>query len=299
MIDRDRSPSLGDRFWETRPRATSPSAPAPVVSAPVRRVAFRITAEDREAVLDALLPLLPAGVREDDDGLVSSVAGSLPDRATLEAAAGGALADYAERDVPADWRERRALFGGGSVVVNGRVAIRSPYDPPPAEGVIDVVVERRGSAFGSGSHPTTQMCIALMLPLEPSGGAADLGCGIGVLAIAAAKLGWAPIAAVDRMPVAVEVAAENIARNGVEVQASVADLERDEIPLAPLLLVNAPPPVQTRVAAALTPEVRHVIVSGIVAEEVEAVLAGYHAVGFEAANALGTEDEWIALRLSC
>jgi ribosomal protein L11 methyltransferase len=263
----------------------------------VRRVAFRITAEDREAVLDALLPLLPAGVREDDDGLISSVAGSLPDRGTLEAAAGGALADYAEQDVPADWRERRALFGGGSVVVNGRVAIRSPYDPPPVDGVIDVVVERRGSAFGSGSHPTTQMCIALMLPLEPSGGAADLGCGIGVLAIAAAKLGWAPIVAVDRMPVAVEVAAENIARNSVEVQASVADLERDDIPLAPLLLVNAPPPVQTRVAAALTPEVRHVIVSGIVAGELDGVVQSYAAAGYAPTQALGTEDEWLALRM--
>ena len=41
------------------------------------------------------------------------------------------------------------------------------------------------------------------------------------------------------------------------------------------------------------------IVSGIVAEEVETVLAGYRSVGFEAAAALGTEDEWIALRLSC
>jgi ribosomal protein L11 methyltransferase len=57
--------------------------------------------------------------------------------------------------------------------------------------------------------------------------------------------------------------------------------------------------VHARVAASMTAEVRHVIVSGIVAEEVEAVLAGYHAAGFEAAAALGTEDEWIALRLSC
>ncbi len=263
----------------------------------MRRVAFRITAEDREAVLDALLPLLPAGVREEDDGRISSVAGALPGRAALEAAAGPVLADYAEEDVPADWRERRARFGGGSVLVGGRVGIRSPWDPPPPAGVVDVVVERRGSAFGSGSHPTTQMCIALMLPLQPSGGAADLGCGIGVLAIAAAKLGWAPVVAVDRMPVAVEVAAENIARNGVEVAASVADLAVDDIPLAPLLLVNAPPPVQERVAAALSPEVRHVIVSGIVADEVEHVIAGYAAAGYVPAQALGTEDEWLALRM--
>jgi ribosomal protein L11 methyltransferase len=163
--------------------------------------------------------------------------------------------------------------------------------------VVDVVVERRGSAFGSGSHPTTQMCVALMLPLVPSGGAADLGCGVGVLAIAAAKLGWAPVVAVDRMPVAIEVAGENIARNAVSVAASVADLATMPIPLAPLLLVNAPPPVQERVAAALTPEVRHVIVSGIVVDEAEDVIARYAAAGYTPTQALGTEDEWLALLL--
>jgi ribosomal protein L11 methyltransferase len=261
----------------------------------VRRVSFRISAPDQETVLDALLPLLPAGIREDEDGLISSVAGALPGRAVLEAAAGGALPDYAEDEVPADWRERRARFGGGSVVVGGRVVIRSPWDPAPAAGMIDVVVERRASAFGSGSHPTTQMCIALMLGLEPSGGAADLGCGIGVLAIAAAKLGWAPVVAVDRMAVAVEVAAENVAGNGVAVETAVADLATAEIPLAPLLLVNAPPPVHERVTAALTPEVRHVIVSGIVTDEAEDVIARYAAAGYAPAHALGTEDEWLAV----
>jgi ribosomal protein L11 methyltransferase len=262
----------------------------------VRRVSFRISAPDEEAVLDALLPLLPAGVSE-DGGVYSSVAGALPRRDALEAAAGGALEAYAEDEVPADWRERRARFGGGGVMVGGRVAIRSPWDPPPAEGIVDVVVERRGGAFGSGSHPTTQMCVGLMLALEPAGGAADLGCGIGVLAIAAAKLGWSPVAAVDRVPVAVEVAAENVARNGVAVSTAVADLATAEIPLAPLLLVNAPPPVQHRVAAALTPEVRHVIVSGIVVDEAEDVIARYAAAGYTPTQALGTEDEWLALLL--
>jgi ribosomal protein L11 methyltransferase len=262
----------------------------------VRRVSFRISAEDPEAVLDGLLPLLPAGLHE-DDGVLSSIAGALPDRAVLEAAAGVELLDWAEEEVPADWRERRARFGGGSVTIHGRVSIRSPWDPEPPEDVLDIVVERRGSAFGSGSHPTTQMCIALILDLEPSGGAADLGCGIGVLAIAAAKLGWAPIVAVDRMPVAIEVAAENAARNGVAIDAAVVDLAVADVPLAPLLLVNAPPPVQERVAAALTPEVRHVIVSGIIAEEVQAVIAHYAAAGYAPTEALGTEDEWLALRM--
>jgi ribosomal protein L11 methyltransferase len=260
---------------------------------------FRVADEvEKEAILDALLPLLPAGVHE--DGAVLSVFSGVPfERSVMEAACGRSLDGWTVEEVPADWRARRARLGGGGVVVGGRVSIRSPWDPPPASDLIDVVVERRGSAFGSGSHPTTQMCLALLLDVEVCGGAADLGCGVGTLAIAAAKLGWEPVVGVDRVPVAIEVARENVARNGVSVECAVADLAVDPVPLAPLLLVNAPPPVHARVASSMTGEVRHVIVSGIVAEEVEAVLAGYHAVGFEAAAALGTEDEWIALRLSC
>ena len=264
----------------------------------MRRLSFRIEESEKEAVLDALLPILPAGVR-DDDGVLSSVAGALPPRDVLEAAAGRALDDYAEEEVPADWRERRRLFGGGGVLVADRVLIRSPWDPPARDGVVDVVVERKGGAFGSGSHPTTQMCVALMLELEPAGGAADLGCGVGTLAIAAAKLGWAPVAGVDRVPEAIEAAAENVERNGVDVSVAVSDLAVEDAPLAALLLVNAPPPVHERLAPALTAEVRHVIVSGIVQNEVEPVVAAYRAAGYEPARALGTEDEWIALRLSC
>jgi ribosomal protein L11 methyltransferase len=104
---------------------------------------------------------------------------------------------------------------------------------------------------------------------------------------------------VDRVPVAIEVGRENVARNGVPVELAVADLAVDPVPLAPLVLVNAPPPVQERVVASMTDQVRHVIVSGIVADEVPAVVRGYQSVGFEVAQALGTEDEWIALRLSC
>jgi ribosomal protein L11 methyltransferase len=259
---------------------------------------FWVAEAEKEAVLDALLPLLPAGVHENGETL--AVFSAVPfERAVMEGAVGRVLQGWKVEEVPADWRSRRALLGGGGVVIGGRVSIRSPWDAPPPGAEVDVVVERRGSAFGSGSHPTTQMCVALMLDLEPGGGAADLGCGVGTLAIVAAKLGWKPVVAVDRVPVAIEVADENVVRNGVDVACAVADLAVDDVPLASLLLVNAPPPVHSRVAASMTAEVRHVIVSGIVAEEVEAVLAEYHAVGFEAAAALGTEDEWIALRLSC
>jgi len=249
---------------------------------------FRLTFNGDEDLLDVVLPLLPGGVREDGDALVAySAAPFAP--AVLEATRG------AVDEVPADWKLRRM---GEGVVIADRVSIRSPFDRVP-DVPIDVVVERRGSAFGSGSHPTTQMCVALMLELEPGGDAADLGCGVGTLAIVAAKLGWAPVVAVDRVPVAIEVARENVERNGVAVSCAVSDLAIDDVPLAALLLVNAPPPVQERVAAAVDARVRHVIVSGIVSDEVPAVVGWYRAAGYEVAQALGTEDEWIALRLSC
>ena len=212
------------------------------------RTSFRSPEDGREALLDALLPLLPTGVHEGPDTL-SVISGAALDRAVLEAAAGHALEGWGVEEVAADWRHRRGEEG---VLIGGRVCIRSPFDPPPGEGIVDVVVERRGSAFGSGSHPTTQMCVSLMLELSPEGGAADLGCGVGTLAIVAAKLGWAPVVGVDRVPVAIEVGRENVERNGVEVSLTVADLAADAVPLAPLLLVNAPPPVQERVVASMT-----------------------------------------------
>jgi ribosomal protein L11 methyltransferase len=194
-------------------------------------------------------------------------------------------------EVPADWKQRRM----GAGVVIGPVCIRSPFDRE-SDAPIEVVIERRGSAFGSGSHPTTQMCVALLLELSVEGGAADLGCGVGTLAIVAARLGFDPVVGVDRVDVAIDVARENAVRNGVAIELAVADLAIDDVPLAPLLLVNAPPPVHARVAAAVDETVRHVIVSGIVSDEVDDVVRGY--AGFEVVKGLGTEDEWIALRLS-
>lgn len=249
---------------------------------------YRLSFSGDEELLDAVLPLLPGGVRDDGDGFAAYSGAPFSDR--VVALTGGVV-----DEVPADWKERRMGVG---VVIGGVVSIRSPYDRETS-APIDVVVERRGGAFGSGSHPTTQMCVALLLELEPGGSVADLGCGVGTLAIVAAKLGWAPVRGVDRVAVAIDVARENVARNGVEVDVAVSDLAVDDIPLATVLLVNAPPPVQERVAAAVDGSVRHVIVSGIVSDEVPDVIQRYEAAGFKVANALGTEDEWIALRLSC
>jgi ribosomal protein L11 methyltransferase len=265
----------------------------------MRRIAFTASPDDKERLLDAVLPLLPAGIREREqpDGTVeiSSVGPELPPRERLERAAGAELAGWRSQEVPADWRARRALFGTGYEIA-GRIVVRSPWDSAPEDpDVIDIVVERAGSAFGSGSHPTTRMCLELMLGLEPSGGAVDLGCGIGVLALAAARLGWAPVTGVDRAPEAIEAAVENAVRNGVDISWEIADLLTADVPLAELVLANAPPPVQVRAAQALDERVRHLIASGIALHEAPSVIEAYGSVGFTDVLTL-EDDAWAAIR---
>ena len=264
------------------------------------RVSFRIPADAREDVLDGILPLLPAGIveRPVEEGVVeiSSTAARLPGEDELRTVAGTELAAFEVEDVPADWRERRARFGGGAVLISDRLVVRSPWDPPAPEGMLEVVVERGGSGFGSGSHPTTQMCLGLLLDIQPCGGAVDFGCGVGTLAIAAAKLGWAPVSGLEREAPAVEVADENAQRNGVEADFAVADIATAELPIRELLMANAPPPVHERVSAAVTAQVRHVIVSGIVEGEMERVQDMYAAAGLYPQQGMAA-DTWIAMRL--
>ena len=84
---------------------------------------------------------------------------------------------------------------------------------------IEIVIDP-GQAFGTGAHPTTRLCLELLLELRPRGGSlADLGCGSGVLAIAAAKLGFAPVTAFDTERAAVEATQENARENGVTLDA--------------------------------------------------------------------------------
>src|SRR5205814_789757 len=96
----------------------------------------------------------------------------------------------------------------------GRLWVGPPGEPPPA-GLVPVVVDP-GRAFGTGAHPTTRLCLELLQELAP-GSLLDVGCGSGVLSIAAAKLGFAPVSAVDLDAVALEVTKANAAANGVDV----------------------------------------------------------------------------------
>ena len=267
----------------------------------MQRLSFRIPETAREDVLDGILPLLPSGIVErplgDGTAEISSFGAALPGEAALRAAAPVELEELEYEDAPADWRERRRRFGGGGILISDRLVVRAPHDPPVPTGLMEVVIERGAGGFGTGSHPTTQMCLGLLLDLEPAGGGAtDLGCGVGTLAIAAAKLGWAPVSGLDREGPAIEEARANARRNGVEAEFAHADVEKGGFPVRELLMANAPPPVQRVLAAAVTPDVRHVIVSGIVEGEMEEVRAAYEAAGLYPQRGMAA-DTWIAMLL--
>ena len=108
------------------------------------------------------------------------------------------------------------------------------------------------------------MTLELLLRLEPEGGLVDLGCGAGVVAIAAAGLGWDPVFGVDVEQRAVDATTRNAERNGVAVRAVQADLREVPPPPARALVANMPLYVHEHVARELDPVTRHVIASGIV-----------------------------------
>ena len=251
-----------------------------------------------EDVLDALVPLLPRGVHERDLGegrtelAFYELASALPDRDVLKAIAGEGLLGWDEEEVPDDPRERRRRYGRAWEVA-GRLRVRSPDDPPGDGSLPELVIESAAGAFGTGAHPTTRMCLELLLEIEPGGPFADLGCGAGVLAIAAAGLGFEPVLAVDHEPQSVAATRRNAERNGAEVDVLELDLLAVAPPPAPTLAANVPPPVHAALAPRLAPAVIHVIASGFVAAERDAVVAAY--AGFRPLARLG--DGWQAVLL--
>ena len=117
----------------------------------------------------------------------------------------------------------------------GPLWIGPPWEEPPAEAT--AVVIDPGRAFGTGAHPTTQLCLAFLLELEP-GSLIDVGCGSGVLSVAAATLGFTPVIALDHEPAAAEAARRNAAANDVDIEVRVADALADELPTADVGLAN-------------------------------------------------------------
>jgi ribosomal protein L11 methyltransferase len=141
----------------------------------------------------------------------------------------------AVRAVPVrgDWAEAWKRYHRGAAV--GPLWIGPPWERPPAD--LTPIVIDPGRAFGTGGHATTRLCLELLLQLAPDS-VVDVGCGSGVLAIAAARLGHAPVWALDVDPAAVDATARNAAANGVEIQVRLADATVDPLPRTAIALAN-------------------------------------------------------------
>jgi ribosomal protein L11 methyltransferase len=270
----------------------------------VIRLAVRVRREQAELVLAELLELAPGGVEERDDGdiveyAVYGAAGELPELPALRAAAGAALVEVATSEVADDWAERWKAFHVPIEIGDGPVLLVRPPWTPPRHGRLDVVIDP-AQAFGTGAHPTTRLCLQLLLELEPGGALVDVGCGSGVLAIAAVKLGWEPVLGLDHDREAVRATVENAAANGVQVDARRHDLLRaGPAPGAPVIVANLLRPLLLRLAvdgfAGRIPDV--LIASGLLAHEGDEVASAFARHGLREAHRRA-EGEWVALLLA-
>jgi ribosomal protein L11 methyltransferase len=248
-------------------------------------------------VLAALLELAPGGVEQVDLGeeveyAVYGAPGELPALARGEAEVGGVRVTVSGTEVADDWAERWRCFHG-PVLVGGRLWVRPPWSPP-SEVALDLCVDP-GQAFGTGAHPTTRLSLELLLELEPGGSFADLGCGSGVLAIAAAKLGFAPVRAVDNERAAVEATRENAAANGVVLdRVERWDLRREPPPAAGTVVANLTRPLLLEVARRMAEPPRELIVSGLLEEEADEVTAAFASLRLRDRRA---DAGWVALAL--
>jgi ribosomal protein L11 methyltransferase len=197
-----------------------------------------------------------------------------------------------------DWRERRVLDYEPDVI-GGRLVVRPAWAPETGVrgGAVEIeLVVGEGSAFGSGGHPTTRTVLEQLLSLPVRGSFADLGCGTGVLAVLAARLGWSPVIATDLDPSAVETTLANAALNGVAVDAFASDLTAGAPPRADGIAANVPASVHGALAAALPdplPEV--VLLSGFGPGEADDVLNAYAQRGLGLARRVDVHGWVVAL----
>jgi ribosomal protein L11 methyltransferase len=209
------------------------------------RLGIRVRREQAEIALAALLPLLQAGAEETEPGpgeieyAVYAPRAELPGLDDVRALAGDALLDVTLTEVPPGWERRwHEYLRAVEVAAAGRrLRVRPPWLPAAGDADLLEVVIDPGDLFGAGTHPTTQLCLEL-LEAEERTSLLDVGCGSGVLSIAAAKLGFEPVVAFDFDPQAVEATERNALDNGVAIDVRLADLRAGDLPETVLAVAN-------------------------------------------------------------
>lgn len=271
------------------------------------RLAIRVAGHHAEQVLAELLELVPDGLEEVElqGGIVEyavyGAAGELPSLPDLQAAAGGALVEVSTSEVADDWSQRWQQFHR-PLVLEDRLTVRPPWEPR-SECEIDVVIDP-AMAFGTGAHATTRLCLELLLELaeaqQIAGSFLDLGCGSGVLAITAAKLGFDPVLAVDNDALSLDATKANAAVNAVRVQARRLDLRVDALPAADTVVANLLGPLLRTLAARLDcsgTQPRRLLASGLLCQEADELAGAFGSRGLHEV-ARRERQGWTALLLA-
>lgn len=259
-----------------------------------------------EVVDDATLAVTTFEIEDASGALVAwqvdLLFGERPDAHELAGLLG---AEVRIEDVPPeDWVKNASLRS--PPVRAGRFWVHGSHiedEPPPDTFAIQIDA---GLAFGSGDHATTRLCLRALDHLARTRRlrqVLDLGCGSAVLSIAAAKLWPCAVIAADNDPIAVRVAAENVALNGVagRIVCAVSDGYRAgiirrrrpfDLVLANILadpLIELAPRLRAHLAPGGT-----AILSGLLDRQADAVIAAHHAVGLRLVDR-GQEGPWMAL----
>jgi len=287
-------------------------------------IRLTVSGELAEAVADLLARHAPGGVALQSEGQGEaaadpatpvSVCAYLPADETLEARRAAVeqglwhLGMILPLPAPAfepvddqDWAEAWKVHYR-PIAIGRRLMILPAWLPSPDPDRLPILLDP-GMAFGTGTHPSTQLCLAAIEDyLRPGDEVIDLGCGSGILSIAAARLGARRIRALDIDPQAVSITRENAARNGVAQAINASAGSLDDLleacaPSADLLVANILAPVlETMARQGLARAVRPggvVILAGILAEQAESVLEACLAGGLQRLDERRS-GEWVAL----
>jgi len=267
-----------------------------------------VAEDDSELASSELWDLGAQGIEERDGStLISSEPGGLTlvasfaDEASAQAAldALGARWPASLQFVEGDgWRDAyKAYFK--PTRIGERLVVRPSWEPWSAQANDVVLTLDPGRAFGTGTHESTRLALALAERyLRPDQRVLDVGCGSGILSIACLLLGASQARAIDIDPDAAVVAAENAHHNGVQARLSVDASPLEAIDLRyPLVLANIESKVLVPMAGALCARLEPggtLILSGLLVGQRDALLAAYSALSLLEAPELG---EWFALAL--